>query len=75
MYLNHDGDAYIEVREVTRKGRKEMFLGIPLRDYKKTWQPGAGRAAVVGCCTQRTPVREAGSRRKALARARPSSSL
>ena len=41
-----------------------MFLGIPLRDYKKIWQPGAGRAAVVGCCTQRTPVREAGSSRE-----------
>ena len=43
-----------------------MFLGSPLRDYKKTWQPGAGRAAVVGCCTQRTRVREAGSRRQSI---------
>ena len=41
-----------------------MFLGSPLRDYKKTWQPGAGRAAVVGYCAQRMPVREAGSKRK-----------
>ena len=43
-----------------------MFLDSSLRDYKKTWQPGAGRAAVVGCCTQRMPVREAGSRRKSI---------
>ena len=43
-----------------------MFLGSPLRDYKKTWQPGAGRAAVVGCCTQRTRVREAGSGRQSI---------
>ena len=43
-----------------------MFLGIPLLDNMKTWQPGAGRAAVVGCCTQRTRVREAVSRRESI---------
>ena len=43
-----------------------MFLDSSLRDYKKTWPPGAGRAAVVGCCTQRTPVREAGSGRQSI---------
>ena len=43
-----------------------MFLGIPLMDNMKTWPPGAGRAAVVGCCTLRTRVREAGSRRESI---------
>ena len=38
-----------------------MFLGIPLMNNMKTWPPGAGRAAVVGCCTRRTRLREAGS--------------
>ena len=43
-----------------------MFLGIPLLDNMKTWPPGAGRVAVVGCCTRRTRVREAGSRRESI---------